>query len=268
MPIKLSLIIIAQNEEEDLGACLTSAREVADEMIVIEGGSTDRTAARAASLGARVVPHPFQGFVEQKEFALEQAQGEWVLSLDADERLSPELAREIIDKVKGRPPEVEGFLVSRWVEFLGRRLRHGGLAKERLLRLFRRRSAHFTGGQVHERVEVQGPLGLLKYPIWHRPYRDLSEYLEKLDRYTELAARQAWQDGRRFRTWDHAVLPLEFAKRYLFQGGCLDGGPGFVWCALSSLSAWIKRVKLYERTLQSQAPVPKTIETAGKEVRG
>lgn len=247
--MKASVVVIAQDEAHDLAACLRSAALVASELVVVDGGSTDGTQALARSLGARVVERPFDGFVEQKAFAFSQARSPWVLSLDADERLSPELAAEIAAL---EPGGAAGYELDRDLEFLGRRLRFGGKGPVQL-RLFRRDAARVVGGRVHERIEVRGETGSLRAPLLHRPYRDLSEYLAKLDRYTSLAAREALERGRRSSPLHHLVLPGVFFKRYVLQLGVLDGAAGFVWCALAAYYAWLKRLKLRELEL-SAAP--------------
>lgn len=240
--MKASIVVIAQDEAHDLAACLRSAEPVAAELVVVDGGSTDGTQELARGLGARLIERPFDGFVEQKSFAFSQAKTPWVLSLDADERLSPELASEI-----GALPDggADGYELDRQLEFLGRAMRFGGKGPAQL-RLFRRDSARVAGGRVHERVEVRGRVSSLRGPLLHRPYRDLSEYLAKLDRYTSLAARQARERGRRFSPVQHLVLPGVFFKRYVLQLGFLDGSAGFVWCALAAYYAWLKRLKLRE----------------------
>jgi len=241
---RLSLIVIARDEETDLPVCLQSVQGTADEaVVVVDGRTTDRTAEAARGLGARVLERAFDDFASQKQAALEAALGVWTLSLDADERLSPELAEEIRALLSGPGPSMSGYRLLFEVEFMGRTLRRGGVGRERHLRLFRRSAGRFSGGSLHEGVEVPGPVGDLLHPVRHRPYRDLREYLEKQNLYTTLAARRAREAGRTLKPWHHAVLPLEFVKRYILRLGFLDGGPGLVWSALSAYYAWLKYVK-------------------------
>lgn len=243
---RLSLVIITRNEEEDLPLCLESVRGLAEEIVLVDNGSADKTVQIAESFGARVCNHPFESFSRQKQKALDQASGEWVLHLDADERLSPELKEEISFLVKNPPPAVAGYELPYQVHFMGKILRFGGLGSERHLRLFRRKSGRFVGGKLHEGVEVAGPLGRLKNPVVHRPYKDLGEYLEKVRNYTSLGAQKYKEAGKEFRLWHHAVLPLDFVRKYFLRLGFLDGQAGFVWCALSAFHHWLKYLKLKE----------------------
>lgn len=241
----LSLIVIASNEERDLPACLASARGLADELIVVvDAATSDRTAEVAAAAGAKVLTRAFTSFAEQKQFAVDAASREWVLNLDADERLSPEISEAIARALKA--PESDGYRVEFSIQFLGRAMRHGGLGGERKLRFFRRAAGRFSGGLVHEGVELSGRAGDLPGVIWHRPYADLSEAIEKLDRYTTLAARKAWAEGRTFRFHHHLVPAAVFLKRYLLQLGVLDGSEGLAWAALSAFNSWAKYAKLRE----------------------
>jgi hypothetical protein len=168
------------------------------------------------------------------------------LNLDADERLTPELRSEIRDLIEGRGPSVNGCFIPVDIEFLGRVLRFGGAGGEKKLRMFRRAFGRFDQNTVHEGVEVSGPTVELKHPMLHRPYENLAEYIGKFNRYTCLAADKAQREGRRFGWWDHLRLPLEFSKRYFFQLGLLDGGPGFAWSAMAAMYTWMKMLKLRE----------------------
>jgi glycosyltransferase involved in cell wall biosynthesis len=242
---RLSLIVITRNEAANLPACLESCSGLADEFVVVDDSSEDGTAAIAEKLGAKVFQRRLDGFGAQKQHALERATGEWVLSLDADERLTPELKTEIAQLVSSGPG-CDGYRLRRENVFMGRTMRHTGLGAEWKLRLFRRRSARFNENVVHEDVAVEGAVGALSSPFLHRPYESLSKYLAKLEKYTTLGAQQARREGERFRAADHLRLPLEFFKRYLLQLGCLDGAPGYVWSALAAFSAWLKRLKIRE----------------------
>jgi glycosyltransferase involved in cell wall biosynthesis len=241
----LSAIVIARNEERDLPGCLDSLRGVADEIVLVDSHSTDRTRDIAATFGARVFERDFAGFGPQKQFALEQATGEWVLNLDADERLSPELAEEI-RTVVSRPDGPRGYELPFHVYFLGRRLRFGGCFREHHLRLFRRDQARYAGRDVHEGIDVAPPWGQLTQPVRHESYHTFGEYLEKCNRYTGLIARKKFAQGKRFALWHHLRLPWEFLVRYGLKAGFLDGNAGLIYAVLSAYYAWLKHVRLLD----------------------
>ncbi|MBI4056167.1 MAG: glycosyltransferase [Elusimicrobia bacterium] len=243
---RLSLILITKNEEQDIKACLQSVQGTADEIIVVDDFSSDRTRDIAQEYGARIIQHDFESYASQKQFALEQASGEWVLNLDADERLSPELNLEIREILNSPSKSVHGYWVPYEIHFLNQKLRYAGLGNEKHLRLFQRKFAHYTGGLLHEGISVPAPLNSLKNKIIHKPYRDLTEYFEKFERYTSLAAQKAFEQGRRFRWYHYGVYPAEFLKKYILQLGFLDAAPGFIWCRLSALHHSTKYKKLKE----------------------
>ncbi len=239
----LSLAVIACDEERDLPRCLASAA-FADERVVIDSGSRDRTREVAAVAGARVVEQPWLGYGAQRAFALSQVTGDWVLVLDADEVLSPELAAEIPAAIAR--PDVDGYRLRFRSELFGRTLRYGGFGGETHLRLFRRGRAHYRDAAIHEGVAVEGRVETLRGHVLHRPYASLSEYLVKLERYSTLAAAQRHAAGRRFSPFAAARMPWGFLRRYLLQLGLLDGYAGYVSAALGALSDFLKDAKLQD----------------------
>lgn len=243
---RLSAILITRNEERDLPGCLESLRGLADEIVVVDSGSTDRTREIARRHTGKVFEHEFSGYGPQKQFALEQAAGDWVLNVDADERVSPELAAEIRRTLAAPEGLLNGFWIPFRLHFLGRPLRFGGCGGERHVRLFRREKARYGGKSVHEGIEVEPPLGSLKGLVHHVSYKDFAEYLEKCNRYTGLIAEEKRRRGRRFHAWHHLRLPWEFAARYIFKLGFLDGNAGLVYAALSAYYAWLKHARLLE----------------------
>jgi glycosyltransferase involved in cell wall biosynthesis len=238
---RLSVTIIACDEEPDLPACLASVA-FADEIVVVDSGSRDRTREVARAAGARVLERPFDGFAAQKQFALEQATGDWVLNLDADERCSEELAAALGPAMAQEG--VDGYQVRFQTWLFGRRARFGGLARERHLRLFRRAGSRYPPRAVHEGVEVAGEVRALEAPIRHYTYRSLAEYLEKINRYTSAAARERYAAGRRFSRWSALRAPWGFFRRYLLQLGFLDGWAGLVFAAMGGLYDFLKEAKL------------------------
>ena len=246
MPPSLSALIIAKDEERDLPACLESLKGLASEIVVVIDETTkDGTETIAKAAGATVSRRRFDDYAGQRNAALALCTKDWVLWIDADERVSPDLAAEI-PLALGSGAPAAAFDIPFRVRFLGRTLRWGGLGSERHLRLFSRARAKFEGGALHESLKVDGPSFSLSGPIEHEPYRDLSEYMEKLDRYTTLAAQKRFDAGRRFHAWDHLRLPVEFAWRALFRLGFLDGRAGLVWAGLAAFHSWLKYAKLKE----------------------
>ena len=251
MKAKLSVILITRDEEHDLAACLESVRELEPEIVVIDSGSTDRTREIARGFTPRVFERPFTDYASQKQVALDRASGEWVLSLDADERATPELREEIRSLLQGGAEGgagegIAGYEIPFRVRFMGRVLRFGGLGSEQHLRLFRREAGRFVGGLLHEGIEVRGRTARLRGRIEHIPYRDLDEYLSKMRLYTSYAAQKRLEEGRRF-TPLHHILPLwEFFQRTVLRLGLHDGTAGLAWAGLSSFHTWLKYMKLRE----------------------
>lgn len=251
-PLPLSAILIAKDEEADLPGCLASLQGLAAEIvIVVSDDTTDRTEEIARAAGAKVIRRTFDDYARQRQASLDAATREWCLWIDPDERVSPALAAELRSTLAGSPSP-HGFVLPFEVRFLGRVLRWGGLGSESHLRLFRRRNSRFVGGALHEGVAVEGALSRLAGRVVHEPYKDVSDYLSKLDRYTTLAARKRLEAGRRFTAFHHLILPWEFFARAVLRLGILDGFPGLVWAGLSAFHSWLKYVKLGE--MQRERP--------------
>ncbi|MDD5658003.1 MAG: glycosyltransferase family 2 protein [Elusimicrobia bacterium] len=249
MPAWLSAILIATDEEQDLPGCLESLRGTADEIVVVVSEDTrDRTEAVARAAGAKVLRRAFADYASQRQASLDAASGEWCLWIDPDERLSPELARALRRRLAA--PDADAYDISFEVRFLGAALRWGGLGSESHVRLFRRAGARFEGGALHESISVPGRVRRISEKIVHAPYRDLSDYLGKLDRYTTLAALKRRSQGRRFRPWHHLILPWEFFARAVLKLGALDGFPGLAWAALAAFHSRLKYAKLREMEMR------------------
>lgn len=247
--MKLSVCVIAKDEQHDLPHLLKSLEPLraafADdfECVVLDSGSSDRTPELAAAWGARVERRPFDDFARHKQACADLARGEWLLSLDCDERLTAELAAEVAALLSCAPTR-HGYLLPFQVEFMGRVLRWGGLGGEKHLRLYRKAKGRFGGEHLHEGVRVEGPSARLSGAVLHRPYRDLGEYLAKMDLYTALAARRRWEAGRRLRATDHLRPFWEVFSRLVLRLGVLDGTPGVVWALLSAFHNWLKYARL------------------------
>jgi len=256
--MKISACIITLNEERNLARCLKSVAPLADEILVIDSGSTDATPEIAAQFGARVVHQDWLGYVGQKNFALAQAVHSWVLSIDADEEISPELATALA-RIKGdtaadAPGAPNGYEVSRIVFYQGRWIRHGDWYPDRLVRFFRRTEARFTGGYVHEKLELRGEHPILPGHLYHFTYEDASDRADRCARYAALWAQSAYEEHRRARIWSgplHALARL--GRGYLFKGGFLDGAIGWEIAAGNAREVWLKYHLLWKLNRERQA---------------
>ena len=239
----LSAILITCNEERDLPEALASLAGVADEIVVVDSGSTDRTCDLARQAGARVFSRPFAGFDQQKNFAAEQACHDWVFSLDADEALSPELRVSLL-KWKQGTAQCAAYEVSRRTNYLGKWIRHSGWYPEYQLRLYRRDRARFAGA-LHESLRCDGPTGRVDGDLLHYTVRSLAEHYAKLEAFTTLAAEDLYARGRRrWRGAMYAATPWTFLSRLIFSLGFLDGYRGLLIAWTSSLYVWMKYRKL------------------------
>jgi glycosyltransferase involved in cell wall biosynthesis len=245
---RLSVAVITLNEAERLRACLQSVAW-ADEVVVVDAASHDKTVAVAREFTDRVWVRPWPGFAAQKNFALEQATGDWVLSLDADEEVSAELRAEIQAVLAGDDPPHDGYAVPRRNLFLGQWVRHGGLYPDWQLRLFRRGRGRFVERAVHEAVQVQGPIGRLRGHLVHRSYESLADFFERAHRYSTLAAADLVRAGARARARDLVLRPLgRFLAMYVMRGGFLDGRKGLLLAALYAYYVFMRTAKVWEVT--------------------
>lgn len=250
----LSLILITHNAGSQLAACLESARGVADEIVLVDSGSEDDTLAIAERFGARVVQQPFLGFGPQKRFAVSQAQHDWVLCLDADERLTPELSAAIRTELVA--PKFSVYRCARRNRFLGRYLRHGEGYPDFNSRLFDRRRANWTEDLVHEHVVSAETVGTLHGDLLHDSAESLAIYLAKQNRYTDIQADALFKAGRSASPWQLLLSPLaRFLRFYLLKRGFLDGAAGFAHIAIGSFFSFVKYAKLIERW-QSRSDQP------------
>jgi glycosyltransferase involved in cell wall biosynthesis len=240
----LSACIVARNEEDRIGDCLTSV-SWCDEILVVDSHSTDRTREIAESHGARVVERDWPGHVAQKEFAVREAQSDWVLCIDADERLSPELQKEI-SQLRDRGFDAAGYELSRVSNYLGRWIRHGTWYPDRKLRLFDRRRGGWGGRNPHDRVSVEGGVERLRGELLHHPYRSLEEHLATIDRYTTIMAQEMRAEGRRARLSDLVLRPpARFFVYYVVRRGFLDGWRGLLLAYLAAHYVRLKYAKLW-----------------------
>jgi glycosyltransferase involved in cell wall biosynthesis len=245
--------VITFNEAANIEAALASLSFL-DEIIVVDSQSTDNTVALARAFTDKVFVRSWPGYVAQKNFAAEQARHDWILSLDADERISEPLADEI------RALAGDGtaaYRIPRVTFHLGRWMRSTDWYPDFQMRLYDRRRARWTGRHVHESVKVDGPVGQLRGEILHYAYRDLSHHLQTMDRYTALAARQMFEDGRRAGWWDLATHPpAAFLRNYVLRGGFRDGVPGLIVSAMNARYVGLKLAKLWELCSASTSTPP------------
>jgi len=242
--VTLSVVVITFNEEANLGRLLESTR-LADEHIVLDCGSTDRTLEIARAFGARTFTENWKGYAAQKNSAIDKTTGDWVLSLDADEAAEPELMEEIRHVLDHNPP-VDGYYMPRKNYFLGRWIRHGGFYPDRKLRLFRRGRGRFGERAVHEVVQVDGPAGTLNHALVHNAYPTLEGYIEHMNRYSSLGAEMKGNRG--FSVLNIVINPLAtFVYNYFFRLGLLDGREGLLLNLYHSVYVSWKYAKAWER---------------------
>lgn len=250
-PTLLSVCIITKNEAARLPTCLASV-DFADEILVVDSGSEDATVAVAEAAGARVIHQDWLGYGPQKRFAVAQATHDWVLCVDADERVSEALRIAVVaalERVEGA--DVAGFVCPRRNRFLGRDLAHGEGYPDWSLRLFDRRRGRWSADPVHETVRLDGPYERLSGDLLHASQESLERYLDKQNRYTGLQARYLFEQGKRAGLLQLWFSPaLRFLKFYVFRLGFLDGTPGLVHIAIGCWNSFSKYAKLRELTMQ------------------
>jgi glycosyltransferase involved in cell wall biosynthesis len=245
---RIAVVVVTRNEEERLRACLESVVAWTDEIVVVDAESDDKTVSIAREFTDRVVVRPWPGYAVQKNAAADMATAPWVLSLDADERVSPELAAEIA-QILGADGPADAYAVPRRNIFWGRWVRHGGLYPDWQVRLFRRGRGRFVARAVHESLTVDGRVERLHGHLEHRSYRDVGDFLARADRYATLAASEAVSEGRRARVSDLILRPLgRFIGMYIVRGGFLDGWRGFLLASLYAYYVLIRSAKIWERT--------------------
>jgi glycosyltransferase involved in cell wall biosynthesis len=244
--LELSAVIITKNEADNIADALESVGWI-DDIVVVDSGSSDDTVAIARRYTDHVTVRAWEGYGAQKNYASGLAAHDWVLSLDADERVSPELALEIQELMQAGPT-VQGYRIPRTTWHLGRWIRSTDWYPDRQLRLYDRRAARWNARYVHESVAVAGRVGHLRSEIHHLAYRDLSHHLETIDRYTTLAAQQMETDGRHAGWLDLIVHPpLAFFRNYVLRRGIRDGVPGLIISLMNSYYVFLKFAKLWER---------------------
>jgi glycosyltransferase involved in cell wall biosynthesis len=248
----ISAIVTCFNEENNIGGCLESLRWC-DEIVVVDSFSTDRTVEIARQFTDRVIQREWAGYRNQKMFAHAQATKKWVLILDADEQVSPELKAEIQEALARDRGRYSGYSMPRLVFYLGRWWRRGGWYPDYKLRLFRRDQAQWGGTDPHDRVIVNGKTRKLRSPIYHFSYRNIEDHVQRINRYTTISSDELKKKGRRWRVTDAVGRPLvRFLRSYIFERGFLEGFAGLYIAVSASVYVFLKYAKLWELELEGR----------------
>lgn len=244
---KLTAAIIACDEEAKIGRALESLLGIADEIIVVDSGSVDRTPEICAEYGARVIVKEWQGYREQKQFATDLAGFDWVMSLDADEELSVELREEILKWKSSSDNGTEGFFLPRMTWLMGSWIRHTTWYPDWQLRLFQKNKGKWTGLNIHESFRVAGKTGKMSGHLLHYTYSSISEYLVQLEKFSSLAAEDHVARGRKSGIIRLVLSPpAVFLKNFVLKAGFLDGRAGFAVSCFSAVSTFFKLLKTEE----------------------
>jgi len=250
---RISATIICMNEETHIKACLESV-SWCDEIVVVDSGSTDRTVEIAKQFTSKVIHHDWPGFIEQVNFAMAQATGDWILCIDADERCSPGL-KDAIQKVIPELDGVGGFELKRHTWYLGRWINHGGWYPDWKTRFVKRAGAKCVGHEPHYRIVPEGPVKKLDADILHYTYDDFKDHIRTMDKYSDVVSREMQDEGKKFRLIMALVHPWgKFINCYILKLGFLDGWAGFVISMTSAFYVFAKYVKLRERVEPTSPP--------------
>lgn len=246
--IKISATVITYNEEKKIEPCIKSLLPIADEIVIVDSCSTDRTREICSKYPVKLITRPFEGYVAQKNFAVQQASNDYILSLDADERLSEELQKSILE-VKKNWNNVYGYTFNRYNNYCGKWMHFSGWYPEKKVRLWDRRKGQWGGTDPHDYVLLKkSKTKPLKGNLIHYAYLTLDEHLQQVQRFAEIAARAKYEKGERVSFFINVLLsPLfRFVKSYIFQLGFLDGYYGFIFCSTSATMTFFKYIRLYE----------------------
>lgn len=241
----LSVTIITKNEQSNIERCLQSV-QWADEIIVVDSGSTDDTLEICRTYKCKIIETEWRGFGLTKQFAVKQATYNWILSVDADEEVTPDLTNKI--QAVLREPKFKGYRIKRNSFYLGKMIRFSGWQKDFTLRLFNRNHGNFNSNIVHESVKIEGTIGHISAPLLHYTYPDLSSHVRRMDRYAELGAEQLWAKGKRASIISATSrAAIKFIKMYILKMGFLDGKIGFILATNSAYGVFLKYLKLWEK---------------------
>jgi glycosyltransferase involved in cell wall biosynthesis len=240
----ISALAIAYNEEPNIEKFITSL-SFADEIIIVDSNSTDNTVELAKSLGAKVLIRDFDNFSNQKNFALQQASHEWIVFFDLDERISPELAKEITSKIASSKT-ADAYKVKRNHYFMGKRIRYSGFQNDKVIRVFKKSKGKYSDNLVHETLEIKGNIEILKHSSDHFSYKSFDHYNNKLTQYSKLQAKALYTKNLRPNLYHFLVRPCyRFWHQYLIRLGFLDGKEGFILAYISAFAVFKRYLYLW-----------------------
>ena len=244
---QLSVVIITRNEERNIKRCLESVLSVADEIVIVDSFSEDKTVEIANQFKAKVIQQKFLGYIEQKNFAIQQASHDFILSLDADEALSPDL-QQSITKAKSES-NGDAYTMSRLTSYCGQWIKHGGWYPDRKIRLFNRKVARWGGINPHDKIKVDNnvEVKLIRGDILHYTYYNLSEHIQQADRFTKIMAKDLFDKGKHTNLLRILFKPkARFFRDYIFKCGFLDGYNGLLIAIISSYAVFLREIRLKE----------------------
>ena len=251
-PISVSAIVVCFNEEDRIEDCLKSL-QWCDELVVVDSHSTDRTPEICRQYTNRFIQRPWSGYRHQKEFAHSQATKDWVLLVDSDERVTPELRREILDTLARQDGECAGYSVPRLVYYLGRWWWRGGWYPDYDVRLFRRDRATWGGVDPHEKIIVDGKVGRLQQPLHHFTYRSIDDHIQRINRFTSISSAELRKSGGRWRLSDALLRPaVRFFRSYILKRGFMEGFAGFYVALTAAVYVFLKYAKLWELEMKEK----------------
>ena len=251
-PVKLSVVIITKNEDKNIGRCIKSVQNIADEIVVIDSFSTDKTEEICKKHQVVFIKHAFEGHIEQKNFALTCAKYKHVLSLDADEALSEELQKSIVQAKADFSKD--GYFLNRMTNYCGKWIKHSGWYPDRKLRLFDKTKGQWGGENPHDKYELfsNGQSSRLSGDILHYSFYSIDQHLDTIKKFSSISAQTKFDKGKKASLYDLIIRPVwKFKRNYFFKAGFLDGYYGFVICVLSSYATFLRYAKLKQLNKQS-----------------